>query len=303
MDDVALGVKIFKRAGQLEKLLESVKDTEISKVYIADDGEQTDRKERIYGTEYPFEMTIFDLEYDAGLGYGRHKIVNHLQEDYLLIADTDHRIPRNVKSLRLQLEQLPEIGGISGLLFENGTITAACHDLYENDRIIIRDIQEPKEVEMIAGAPLVNYDFLPNVAMFRKECLRDYCWDPEYVIGKEHLDFYIGHMKQTDWSFGVNPNVLFEHYPNSGGDDYKKNRQNLNKLKHSKHYFLNKWGYRQIILGQTSWIGPSSTHPRSKTQISHNILKTALLNLPPSVQETLMNLRDKRRAQKGRGPL
>jgi hypothetical protein len=175
--------------------------------------------------------------------------------------------------------------------------------LYERGAVIIRDVRKKKKVEKLAGDPLIRYDFLPNVAMFRKECLEDYCWDPEYVIGKEHLDFYVGHMKETDWSFGVNPGVFFDHYPDSGGEDYKKNRESIEKLKRSKDYFLEKWGYRQIVLGQTNWVGPSSNRPRNKKLMLENILKSTLIRLPPFVQEKLMQLRDKRRMQKGRGPL
>ena len=303
MDDVALGVKVFKRVDELEELLDSVEGTGIDKVYVADDGERTEKKEKLYEKNYPFEMSVLDLEYDAGLGYGRQEIFENLKEEYLLIVDSDHRIPKNVSSLRNQLEERSDLGGVSGLLLEYGEITAVCHDLYEKGNVLIRDTREKKEVGGVAGSPLMEYDFLPNVAMFRKDCLRDYCWDPEYVIGKEHIDFYVGHMENTDWSFGVNPNVLFEHYPDTGGEDYKKNRESIEKLRRSKEYFLDKWGYRQIVLGQTEWNNPSNTYLRSTGFISESILKNILMRTPSFVQATLMNIRDRRRMKKGKGPV
>jgi hypothetical protein len=301
MRDVALGVKIFKRANQLRGLLQSIKPTEIEKVYIADDGDITEDKELIYQDNYQFDITVIDLKYDAGLGYGRSEIFKKLDEEYLLIVDTDHRIPENISVLYNQLIERPDMGGISGLLFEAGGITAVCHDLYENEKILFRDTRNEKVVEEAHGYPLVEYDFLPNITMFRRECLEDYCWDPEYVIGKEHIDFYIGHMKQTDWNFGVNPNVLFDHYPDSGDEEYKMNRGNVKKLDRSKEYFLRKWGYKNIFLGQTRWRNPSNTDPHDR--IKREILKKSFTKLPLSVQNPILDIRDRRRIKKGKGPI
>jgi hypothetical protein len=303
MDDVALGVKVFTRADQLQGLLESVAETEIPTVYIADDGEMTEKKAEIYSTEYSFETVVLDLDYDVGLGYGRREIVENLDEEFLLIVDTDHRVPENISVLRDQMVQRPEIGGISGLLYEHGEITAVCHDLYERGGILLRDKKSRKQVEMVAGYPLVQFDFIPNVAMFRRECVTEYCWDPEYVIGKEHLDFYVGHMKNTDWEFAINPSVLFDHYPDSGGSDYERNRQSIEKLSNTKRYFLEKWGYSGIVLGQTDWINSANTQLYSRDSVVENVIKYVLLEMPPSVQSAVMRLRDRRRKQKGRAPL
>jgi hypothetical protein len=294
-------VKIFKRSNQLEGLLESVKSTGIETVYVADDGELTQKKKQIYQRNYEFNLTILDLEYDAGLGYGRSEIVKKSDEEYLLIVDSDHRVPRNVSTLHDQLTERPDIGGISGLLLENGSITGVCHDLYERKDILIRDVKKEKKIEEVNEYPLIKYDFLPNIAMFRKDCLEDYCWDPEYVIGKEHLDFYVGHMKNTDWKFGVNPCILFNHYPNSGNEEYRKNRESIRKLNKSKKYFLNKWGYKNIFLGQTSWVNHSNIH--SHNNLKKRVLKNLFTKLPHSVQNSVLSLRDRRRMQNGRGPI
>jgi len=301
MADIALGVKVFSRAEKLENLLESVEDTEIAAVYIADDGEQMPEKTQIYEAEYPFELTVLDLEYDAGLGYGRNRIVDESNEEFLLIVDSDHEVPRDVGRLRKQLEASPRLGGVGGLLFERGKIRGVCHDLYERDNILVRDVRADKTVERVADEPLVRFEFIPNAAMFRRECLEASAWDPEYVIGKEHLDFYVAHYRGTDWEFGVNPTVLFDHYP-GGSSSYVADRESATKLQQSKQYFLDKWGYRQLFLGQTDWFD-ATRRRRTPQQIGGEILKSIALSAPPSLLGPLMDLRGIVRKLRNRPPL
>jgi glycosyltransferase involved in cell wall biosynthesis len=257
MDDVALGVKVFSRYEKLERLLRSADDAHIETVYVADDGDPTPTEQRVYEYDYGFNLTVLDLEYDAGLGYGRSQIVEHADEPYLLIVDSDHEIPENVDVLYDQLSARPDIGGISGLFFEHGTIAGSCHDIYESGTVLERDIKTKKSLQTCAGFPLIEFEFLPNAALFRRECLTDYCWDPEYVIGFEHIDFYVGHKKETDWSFAVSPSVLVPH-DRGGTPEYMKERNLPDKHRHSREYFLDKWGYDDI-----AWIDkfpPSYNH-------------------------------------------
>lgn len=243
MSDVALGTKVFKRSGKLRQLLKSVPEDAISQVYVADDGETSDRAD-IYNRSWPFRLNVFNLDYDAGIGAGRSKIVNNLEEDYLLLVDSDHTIPGNVTTLRRQLEQLPDVGGIAGSIIEpkHGRIWQSGKNLYEKNGGLIRDASGNREIESIAGFYFIRFDFIPNAALFRKQCLEDYCWDPNIVLGSDHIDFYVGHWKTTDWDFGVSPSVHFGHYP--GGDDgYESTRYNNKKIRENREYFLEKWGF------------------------------------------------------------
>lgn len=246
MNDVALGVKVFSRYQKLKQLLTSIEDTSIGKVYVADDGEPDSEERQVYEGEYSFDLQVLKLPYDAGLGYGRKRIVDEMSEDFLLIVDSDHQVPENVSLLREQLESRPDIGGISGLFFEQGTIAGSCHDLYQEANTLVRDIRTEKSRQMCAGAPLIEFDFIPNAALFRRECLEAYCWDEKYVIGYEHIDFYVGHKKQTDWKFAVSPAVLFSHNP-GGSTDYMNERMTPEKHRNSRSHFLDKWGYDDLI--------------------------------------------------------
>lgn len=271
--EVALGTKVFKRTNQLEELLDTVPEF-VTEVIVADDGEKTEKKKSLYSDNYKFELTVIDLEYDAGLGYGRKKIAQNLEKDYILIVDTDHRIPHNIDIIIQQLETQPSIGGIAGSIIEpdHGRVWQNAADLYEKNNDLILD-RENKKVEYVADSPLILFDFIPNAAIFRKECLSDYCWDPNYVIEREHIDFYTGHWKKTDWEFAICPEVLFPHFP-GGSDEYLNDRFNQKKRAESTIYFLKKWGYNQFIRRSGYWYDTGQ-----KNQIEQNSVRQLIQNL------------------------
>ncbi|PCR91574.1 hypothetical protein CP557_14165 [Natrinema ejinorense] len=250
---VALGVKVFSRTEKLETLLESVPGDHYETVYVADDG-RTEERSHLYERAWPFALEVIDLPYDAGLGVGRNAIVDALSEEYLTIVDSDHEVPPNADVLVRQLEARPEFGGISGLLLEHGTIQGLCHDLSEDGDVLVRETGS-KTAAIVAGYPLVAFDFVPNVATFRRACLEEQGWDERYVIGREHLDFFVAH-RATDWRFGTCPAVLFPHRPGGGGE-YDSNRLDPAKLLASKSYFREKWGYDQVV-AREFWLGNQS---------------------------------------------
>lgn len=300
MTELALGVTVFRRTDKLRGLLESIDEQPIDTVYVADQGEITDEKKTLYEREYPFELEVFDLDFNVGTGYCRWIVAEESTEDYLLIADSDNRIPRNVKRLIEQLEQRPEMGGICGILAEENRIWCASHDLQEEDDVLIRGNNTGKETQIVADAPLVEFDVLPNITVFRRECLDDYAWDKEYPA-YQHIDFYVGHKKQTDWSFGVCPEVIFEHYP-GGADTYMDFRKDRERLWQGKQMFLSKWDYDQIVLGETTWLWTRSSPPTTKALVE-DLAKSCMRELPTGVQASIVDLRDRVRMWRGKGPV
>lgn len=253
MSDIAVCVPMFMRSSKLRTLLASAERSGIEKVYVADDGETTDAKEAIYSADYGFELEVFDLEYDAGVGHKRNVLGSEPDEPYLLFVDSDMQVPPNYMTLYRQLEALPDLGGVTPMYLEDGRISTVSTDLYEEGDRLHRDIRERKEIETVADAPLVEFDFLPNVGLFRKRCLEEYNWDEEYTIMREHLDFYVGHWKRTDWRFGLCPQVLIPHSP-GGSEEYVSHRRSEEKFRRSDEYFCRKWNYREVVRGADRWV-------------------------------------------------
>jgi len=254
MPDVAVGVTVFKRIDRLSKLLKSVDPEFASIVYVADDGESTEKKEEVYERSYPFDLEVFDLPFDAGLGAGRDRIVRELDEEFLLLMDSDMQMPENTTVLFDQLQADQTLGGVCGLFVEKERIfTSGCIDIYEENGVCSLELRDRKEVDLVANHPLFKFDMIANASLFRRECLEDYSWDPEYVIGREHVDFYMGHKRQTNWKFGLCPSVLFPHNP-GGSNEFLKHRWNDEKYDAATEYFLQKWDLDEYKPIEYSWL-------------------------------------------------
>jgi glycosyltransferase involved in cell wall biosynthesis len=288
-ESIAVGVKVFKRTEKLSKLFESLRNQPIECVYVADDG-HTANRQHLYNQDYPFRLTVLDLEFDAGLGAGRRRIVEEFTEPYILFVDSDHTV--------LDFEPLYEIltadeslGGVSALMSKSdGEVQANAHDLYETDHVLVRDVRGDHPVEQVAGHPMFRFDYVPNAGLYRRECLEDYAWDPAYVIGKDHLDFYLGHKQYTDWEFGICAEVLFGHNP--GGDaSYLLDRLDTRKSWESKAYFLNKWGYDQIIM-RRHWSEISDSEQSLGRFTQRLMNRLGVKGVPPSTQSRLVDLHD-----------
>lgn len=256
MSEFAVGTTVFMRTDRLRRLLESVDADVVSTVYVSDVGD-TDERAALYGESFPFDLEVFDLPYDAGVSRGRERVVEALgaDEECILIVDSDNEIPDDAPVLAEQLRELPDVGGIAGSLIEPelGRVYQPACDLAEHDGTLLKSSRlQRKEIDDVAGHPFVPFMFVPNVTMFRRECLEDYCWDPTYRNHKEHIDFFVGHWKETTWRFGVNPEVFFPHYP-GGSEAYEAYRFDEERFRELTAYFFEKWGYETIASPHGNW--------------------------------------------------
>jgi hypothetical protein len=286
-DSITLGVKPFMRTNAVQALLTSVESAPIEKVIIADDGHTEDRM-HIYERDWEFELQLIDLEFDAGVGTGRDAIVSELESDYLMMTDADMKIPSDIIRLRDALRSDESLGGIAPIMFESGRPKAYAHDLREKETpfgtILIRGMWDMPEKERISDLLIARLDVIPNLALYKADCLEDYSWDPYYGNAKDHLDNMLGHWKTTDWEFAVAPEVVVEHSGlNEDPEEYIKSRENRHRKQDARQYFLDKWGYRQI-LHNGIWFD-SESHP---FQLPNKILDWA----PVGIRTLSMDIYD-----------
>jgi glycosyltransferase involved in cell wall biosynthesis len=249
MEDLAVCIPVFERTAKTRDLLESIETTDIQKVYIADDGKDTPEKQKVYSRDWEFDLEVFNLDFDAGVGEKRNILAKKPKEEFLLFIDSDMKIPRNYKLLLNQLKARPNLGGVCGMYLEDGRVSTVSTDFYEEKNRLVRGVRERKNIEFIEEAPFIQFDFHPQVGIFRKECLNDYNWDKKYTIMREHVDFFLGHYKKTDWVFGLSPEVYFRHNP--GGSEYYDSHRNSDEKRRNSHkYFCEKWGYDDLVIEQ-----------------------------------------------------
>lgn len=251
---LTLCVPTLNRTNRLRRLLESA-DGRVDEVIVADNGRLTDDKSCLYGADFDFKLNILSLDFDVGVGTCRAEAFEKSDgADYVIAADDDHALTRDLMPLVEQLEADPTIGGIAGNIVEpeEGRVWQSAKDFREVKRgdYLLRTAAFGKDMEMVAGHPLVKFDFIPYPTIYRRACLEDYSWDRAYPLARTHADFYVGHWKQTDWRFGINPEVAFRHYP-GGDDEYTDHRRDEDKIDRAKEYFREKWGY-EGLLGDTN---------------------------------------------------
>lgn len=183
----------------------------------------------------------------------RRILAERPEEKYLLFIDSDMKIPVNYELLVEQVERRPDIGFLAGMYLEKDRLYTVASDLFIDDGTLYRDIREKKEMTSVAGAPIAEFDFLPQVGLLRKECAEDYNWDEEYTIMREHIDFFVGHWKETDWTMAQSTTVFFPHSP-GGDEEYELNRNSNTKLENSDKHFLNKWDIDEFKTENARWI-------------------------------------------------
>jgi glycosyltransferase involved in cell wall biosynthesis len=261
---IDVGIPVFERTDKVCDLLRSLPlmDVDLGTVYIADDG-HTEEREELYRRDWSFDLDYFDVEYNVGLAAKRNYILDRMETEYVLFLDSDHLVPPNLSILRDQLEANPELGALAGAEVEpeRGLFNIYAHDFSERDNgsVLVRDIQrEQKAINRVAGYPIVEFDMTSTPRLFRRECLEELAWDDRYLIGREHIDFYVGHWKQTDWHFGVSPSVIFTHQPGNTSTTSKGSLR-LKRDDEETQMFLDKWGYDDIIPIHEAWVDSLDT--------------------------------------------
>jgi hypothetical protein len=253
MSTIAVGTPMFNRVSHLEALLDSVEKTDIQQVYVADNGEEMEEKTRVYSANYPFDLRVIDLEYDAGVGACRKALSQEPTEDYLLMVDSDMKIGSDYQILAKQLDACDELGAIGAMLVEDKRIFTGSTDLFKQNGYILKDIRGEKTIQTISEAPLVEFDMIPQAGMFRRECITDYSWDDYYRTQREHIDFFWGQKQHTNWKFAISPTVHIRHNP-GGSADYSSHRESTEKVDESVKYFKEKWDCKGVRANTHSWI-------------------------------------------------
>ena len=205
----------------------------------------TSTKSKLFSKEYGFDLEVLEQGPSTNIGYSRNALAEAVNEDYFVVVDSDHELPHNIDTLIAQLNHRPDLGGVAGSVIEpqKGQIWQSGSDFYEVDNQLVRtQWRDERTIGEIAEAPFVEFDFVPHAGVLRTSCFDDYSWDPNFTNTREHADFFVGHWKETDWTFGICPDVHFKHYP--GGDStYVDRRFGEKRRTQAQKYFLEKWGY------------------------------------------------------------
>jgi len=248
MSEIAVGVPMFMREKALRRLLQSV-PSYVEAVYVADNGADDDRD--VYQAQYPFDLEVVELPYDAGIGACRHALVEASTEEYLWMGDNDMEFtdPNDLQKLASILHEHPDLGGVSGWLIEGDTVRAGARDLQLHDGVAIKEAAGRPELET-DPYPFARFDFIPQAGLFRRECYETYSYDAS-VESTEHLDFFVGHRDAGEWAFASTPTVMIQHNRNIN-QEYRDSERGGD---HADFDIMReKWGIEDTVPGaRTDW--------------------------------------------------
>lgn len=246
--NVTVGIKAFIRTDSLKATLQRLVPYSFPRILVVDDAPYDTTKEALYEhfkNRLPLE--VVKLPFDTGLAAGRNEIVRRCTTEYLLMLDDDQGIRQDIAKLTEILLQDSKLGGVSCIWSEYGTIRCAACDLFEEGSSIVKDCRTAKQTFGTPDNRYIYFDFIPNSTLFRVDCLREQGWDPQFKIGKEHIDFYLAHKQLNKWHFAVALDVVIDHFPEKNNDIYDEYRKSDDRLSRSLEYFLDKHNLDQVI--------------------------------------------------------
>ena len=141
--------------------------------------------------------------------------------------------------------------------------------------MLVQDVTASPEIAWTdEGVPFVRFDKIAQCAMFRRECLDDYAWDPQFRVA-EHADFFLGHYHLTGWEFAVTPSVVFHHRkeidPRYRHAIRSGSTRSAALQQSAREMFKQKWGYDALVFGKTPhWIDSNRS---SRTEILYRSLQ------------------------------
>lgn len=260
----AAGIAVVNRVQKLTNLLESLNGL-VDHVYVADTGPEMEPKHDLYHRDWPFRLEVIDHPEGTGIAPAFHSIMERNEHEYILMSASDHCFTPAIRILIAQLEQRPNVGGISGTLVEpdDHRIRQPAKDYMERGGAIVRSANlNEKFIEFVAGHPFVRFDHLAFPVMFRQAALDDYAFDPEYHQNRAHLDFFVGHWRTTDWEFGICPSVHIAHYPGPDpGDTEYEAVKAAKDVRGGDARIEEKWGYETVVGRKVHWYDTHDLDP------------------------------------------
>lgn len=267
--EIAVGVPVYSRTSALRQFLESV-PSYVETVLVADNGQPEHREERagLYAEDWDWELVDIHLEPDCGIGKCRAVIAETVSEPYLWIGDCDMEIVRSddLRVLRDILDANPGVGAVSGWLREGDTVRSGARDLVRDGDRLFKTVREPPAIngDPVPWAPV---DMLPQCGLWRSAVFDDYCYDPE-IFNSEHVDFFVGHMERSDWTWASTPAVLVEHHRDID-EEYRESKRGQNPV--DLDLMAEKWGIEDIQIGQRpDWV---STRERSAFEQAFDVFR------------------------------
>lgn len=193
-----------------------------------------------YWLRKKYQVDYLKLPFDAGLSKSRNEAVKKLREKYIVICEDDFIFTdkTRLENFKKILETDSQAGLAAGTLFYQGKNRIFAHRLVTSkDRYVIERIENP-DWYSIDGIEYHYCDYPFNFFMMRN-VPKDFYWDEDYKISKEHIDFFLRLKREGKWKIAFTPSVIVNHEHDHRSKRYQKYRMRLDSFE----LFFKKTGY------------------------------------------------------------
>lgn len=258
--EIAFIIPSFLRFEKTKKEVESILNTYDSrwyKLYIGDQGQYSEEKEKYWNYLKSLGHKIIKLPYNCGLSYARNTLISLSTEPYILITDNDFLYDKNVNLCNFIdiLNTDKELGLIAGQIYKykKNPIVSYNYNLEidkEKGKIYYIKYKEnwKNSINTYFQKPkrFCYSDLVLNFFLAKREIFDDIQWDNNLKMA-EHLDFFI-RLKDTSWKSAFTDSVIVKHQIEPNSDIYNSYRhwKNGKNIINSTELVLKKYNLQSL---------------------------------------------------------
>jgi len=267
MAEIAVFIKTFMREETFFNCIKSVmqymSNNNISyRIYIADDGEISEKKKKLYENLRCKGHIILELPFNTGASKSRNLLLGELQDErYVLRMDDDFELTNetNILAMKKIINKKPKIGvvadlerqiGIGKSVFSKQISPYQGFFIKKGTKLVKKIVPLNKfDYFYVDGIKCAKCDFSRNMLLIRRDIFKKIKWEEKLKFAGEHLDFML-QIKHSPWDLVFTPLSIHLH---------REDIENSNKSIYSKTKIANmerdiiykkKWNIERIVVSR-----------------------------------------------------
>jgi hypothetical protein len=262
---IAVHIKTILREAALFAAIRShfnVLPRGLFRLYIADDGPISPRKEDLYEQLTAAHHVVARLPFDCGAPQSRNHLVTLLgHERFVLRADDDFELyeESNIPGLMRVMDTDHRIGALAGIERQvgrgKGTYSG---EISDQQGFLTREgdclIKQPHPLgafgyRVVHGLRYAECHYSRNLLLIRRAVFDNVRWDERLRFEQEHEDFMLQLLFQG-WVLALSPDSVHRHREDllDEASDYEvvRGRVQGKDIAQVEELFMTKWGIRSI---------------------------------------------------------
>lgn len=248
--EIGIGITTFLRDSALFRLISSIQNhmPEI-KIYIADQGEHTPKKDSLYSCLKDQGHVIKYLPYDSGISKARRILKEICEEKYLVYMEDDFEVQETTDLYKMKeiLDENPDIGVVGGNIqgyaatgaysyFFNRADNTICY--FPLDYLMHKNLCQWEYSNR--GIKFLRADIVSDFTMWRKEVPNIF---DDNVKTIEHSHVYLLVKYKTNYKVAFCPESEIKHAHSAENPNYTQLRKRTEDLNYLNSY----WNVKNFV--------------------------------------------------------